>query len=211
MIHLLEYKRAIEENQHTYKPEKCSVFFSHKESWFELSNFALGYPISFKEIPHIFKTSEHLYQALKFSDYPSLQLEICKAATPKDAKVIANRNQHNAHKLWWLYKIRAMEWVITQKHLCNFEKFSVVLLSTGDKPIVEKSNKDDFWGAKPQPDGTLKGANVLGGILEIQRHKVRNCPLQNASVFKALTTFVSALNHFSLFDRPIYELNASGV
>ena len=52
----------------------------------------------------------------------------------------------------------------------NWDTFGALLKSTDDKPIVEESKKDDFWGAYPRESGILVGGNVLGRLLmELQR------------------------------------------
>jgi len=46
-------------------------------------------------------------------------------------------------------------------------------LDTGDRPIVEESRRDDFWGAKPVDECTLVGMNVLGRLLMELREAVK--------------------------------------
>ena len=48
-----------------------------------------------------------------------------------------------------------------------------LLESTGDRPIVEESRRDDFWGAKPTGDHLLVGMNILGRLLMELRDKAR--------------------------------------
>jgi type I restriction enzyme S subunit len=65
-----------------------------------------------------------------------------------------------------------MRWVLRLKLSMHWTQFSELLLSTGDKPIVEDSRKDDFWGAVPVDNTTLVGMNVLGRLLMELREEV---------------------------------------
>jgi len=60
-------------------------------------------------------------------------------------------------------RICSMLWVLELK-LSNYREFKKALLATGDKPIVEVSRKDDFWGCIPDGD-YLTGKNILGQLL----------------------------------------------
>ena len=59
------------------------------------------------------------------------------------------------------------------KKLFFRNSFSSLLFSTGDKPIVEESRKDNFWGAKIDDDKTLIGVNALGRLLMELRAELR--------------------------------------
>ena len=58
----------------------------------------------------------------------------------------------------------------------NWDGFSKLLLDTGDRPIVEHSRTDDFWGARPVDNRTLVGMNVLGRLLMELRAFVKTEP-----------------------------------
>jgi hypothetical protein len=60
-----------------------------------------------------------------------------------------------------------MRWCLKVKLAQNFFEFGKLLESTFDKPIVEDSSKDDFWGAiiDKQDENILKGTNALGRLL----------------------------------------------
>jgi type I restriction enzyme S subunit len=66
-----------------------------------------------------------------------------------------------------------MRWCLRVKLAQNWAKFSELLLATGDRPIVEESRKDHFWGAKPADAQTLIGINVLGRLLMELREEVK--------------------------------------
>lgn len=63
-----------------------------------------------------------------------------------------------------------MRWVLRQK--LQHPPFQRVLLETGDRPIVELSYKDQFWGAKPEGH-LLVGVNALGRLLMELRQEIR--------------------------------------
>ena len=74
---------------------------------------------------------------------------------------------------WDDVRVKVMKWCLRVKLIYNWHKFSELLLSTGDRPIVEDSRKDSYWGATPQDDDTLNGQNVLGRLLMDLRKKLR--------------------------------------
>lgn len=60
-------------------------------------------------------------------------------------------------------RIHAVLWTLKFKLCCN-GTFKEALLAIGDKPIVEVSKKDDFWGCNPDGDN-FTGKNILGQLL----------------------------------------------
>jgi type I restriction enzyme S subunit len=74
---------------------------------------------------------------------------------------------------WNVVRVNIMRWCLRVKLAQNWEKFSALLLGTGDLPIVEKKvRRTDFWGAKQTEDGTLVGRNVLGRLLMELRQEI---------------------------------------
>lgn len=63
-----------------------------------------------------------------------------------------------------------MLWTLELKLCCN-GIFKDALLATGNKPIVEASRKDDFWGCIPD-GGLLTGKNILGQLLSDLRSRI---------------------------------------
>ena len=74
-----------------YKYQKSEVvsFLKTSEPFGGLSNMAGGYLITLYGVR--FRTSEHLYQALKFPDHPEIQLEIAGKPSPIAAKMVARK------------------------------------------------------------------------------------------------------------------------
>jgi hypothetical protein len=79
-----------------------------------------------------------------------------------------------------------MRWCLQVKLIQNWDKFSKLLLETGDLPIVEDSRKDDFWGAKPVNEEILTGANVLGRLLMQVREQIKSGELTSETVVQPL-------------------------
>lgn len=78
--------------------------------------------------------------------------------------------------------MHVMRWCLRVKLAQHWDEFSNVLLETGDRPIVEQSRVDSFWGAKPLADETLVGCNVLGRLLMELREAIKKAPEQLKSV-----------------------------
>lgn len=162
-----------------YNKSEVKYFFSKEEQGdlFLLSNMA--------QLPLVWKgrkvsSSETLYQAAKYSGDT-----ICLPASAKEGtnpyvreRILCAKNamgskmtQKCAVKAglvrpdWPEVMIDAMRWVLELKLQQHSETFGRVLKSTGTKPIVEKSRKDQFWGAREMEDGTLIGENHLGILL----------------------------------------------
>ena len=68
-----------------------------------------------------------------------------------------------------------MRWCLRVKLAQNYAEFGRLLLATRDRPIVEQSRKDDYWGAKLADESgeTLVGQNVLGRLLMELREKLK--------------------------------------
>jgi NADAR domain len=91
-----------------------------------------------------------------------------------------------------------MRWCLRIKLAQNWTRFGNVLEKTGQKPIVEESTKDSFWGAKPSGDGILLGMNVLGRLLIELREQYRDVESGRAESLKFPT-----ISHFLLLGEPL--------
>lgn len=153
-----------------YDPAKCAVFCKVKEQHGGCSNMAGGFPLKVHGVDIRF--SESLYQALRYPKNPEVQQAIIAEKSPMSAKMKAKSYLHLTRPDWDDVRVHIMWWCVRLKLAQNWESFSKVLLDTGAVPIVEKSHKDTFWGAKLQADGTLVGENTLGRILGLVREEV---------------------------------------
>jgi len=156
----------------TYSRAESVVFLKTDEPFGGLSNMAGGYPIRVNGIRIL--TSEALYQACRFPHLPDVQRMIISENSPMTAKMRSKPYRKDSRRDWDHVRVRIMRWCLRMKLANNWSAFSELLLRTGDRPIVEESRKDDFWGAKAVGDGsTLVGMNVLGRLLMELREQVK--------------------------------------
>lgn len=195
---LKEYKMKRKVGIRTYTRDESIVFHKTKESFGALSNMSAGFPITING--RCIPTSEALYQACRFPSNPSLQDLIISQTSPMTAKMRSKPYRHETRPDWLMVRVRIMRWCLQAKLLQNYSTFSQVLLDTGEKPIVEYSSKDNFWGAIPQTDSTLTGANVLGRLLMDLRLQLK----QNLFSIDCLTP--PDVEDFLLFNIPIHEI-----
>ena len=140
------------------------IFHKTKEEWGELSNMCAGFPIVING--NTWLTSEALYQALRFPEHPEIQELIREQKSPMAAKMKSKPNRASSSRNDWdLVRIDIMNWCLRAKLVANFESFGEILRKTGKLDIVERSTKDQFWGARETYEGVLQGRNVLGRLL----------------------------------------------
>lgn len=143
-------------------------FCKTKDAYGSLSNMAPGFPVIAGG--YRFPSSEHLYQACRFPDWPRVQRLIRESPNAYQAKIVARKYVKRTQPKWESKRVGYMRWVIRLK-LLNNPSFGETLMSIS-KDIVELSFKDLFWGAQPS-DGGLRGGNVLGRLLMELREEIR--------------------------------------
>lgn len=137
-----------------------------------LGNMA-PYPV--KYMGKRWRTTEALFQGMRFDGYPEIQEQIREQKSPMAAKMIAKKHKHllendpaedlERMKLCLLLKI--------EQHSDLRRK----LLATKDAMIIEDCTKrprgsGKFWGAVKKEDGTWEGDNVLGKLwMEIREEE----------------------------------------
>ncbi len=147
----------------TYAAEESVSFRSTKAKFGGLSNMAGGYPLRVNGI--LVPSAEALYQACRFPHRPDIQRLILRQTSPMTAKMVSKPYRGDTRLDWDHIRVRVMRWVLRVKLAMHWQDFGRLLQETGDRPIVEDSRRDDFWGALRQEDGTLVGMNVLGRLL----------------------------------------------
>lgn len=145
-----------------YQRDDVIAFRKTGEEFGGLSNMAPGYPITL--LGQRIRTAEALYQACRFPHLPHIQRMILAETSPMTAKMRSKPYREDSRSDWDAVRVPIMKWCLRVKLANNWLSFSTLLLRTGDRPIVEDSRKDDFWGAKPDAD-KLEGRNVLGRLL----------------------------------------------
>lgn len=184
-----------------YDRETSVVFLKTKERFGGLSNMAAGFPLRVNGV-HI-KTSEALYQACRFPHMPEVQQLIIGENSPMTAKMRSKPYRRVSRDDWDFVRVKIMRWCLRVKLAQNWREFGRLLLATGDRPIVEQSRKDDYWGAKVVDDGTLVGMNVLGRLLMELREQLKGDEAENLQLIEPL-----AISEFLLFGRPIEAIYA---
>lgn len=152
--------------------QKLAIFKKTHEQWGEYSNMASGFPIVVNNT--IIRSSEALYQALKFTAHPDVQKKIISEKSPMTAKMVAKPYKSLIRSDFESKKIIFMKWCVRAKLLNNYDKFSEILLASENRIIVEESRRDNFWGAKRLDNNKLIGINVLGRILIELREELKN-------------------------------------
>ncbi len=104
-------------------------------------------------------TTEHYYQAQKFSD-PLIKEKIRMASTPKEASTIGRDRSLPIRSDWDEIRQEIMHKAVLAKFKTNKDILKK-LLDTGNEEIVECTTKEWYWGCGP--DGT--GQNNYGKIL----------------------------------------------
>tara|TARA_R110002020_G_scaffold475301_1_gene709505 strand:- start:306 stop:908 length:603 start_codon:yes stop_codon:yes gene_type:complete len=150
-------------SERIYQPSEVAAFSSTKGEFGGLSNMAPGFAIRVNDV--IIPTAEALYQACRYPLFPEIQKEIIEQHSPMTAKMISRKYLAKTRQDWESIKYDVMYWVLQVKLSQNYEKFSKVLIDTGNRPLVEVSKKDKDWAAMRVQDKTLRGKNALGRLL----------------------------------------------
>ena len=132
---------------------------------------AAGFPFEVNGVR--IPSSEALYQACRFPHMPEVQRLIISQRSPMTAKMRSKPHRKNSRSDWNQVRVPVMRWCLRVKLAQNWQKFAELLLTTEERPIVEESGKNDFWGAKPLENGTLVGRNVLGRLLMELREELK--------------------------------------
>lgn len=190
------------ERLRTYLRAECVVVHKTKEDWGGLSNMAGGYSVTINGVRIL--TSEALYQACRFPHLPNVQRAIIEQISPMTAKMKSKPHREHSRPDWDEVRFKIMRWCLRVKLAQNHAEFGRLLLATRDRPIVEQSKKDDYWGAKLSADGTeLVGENVLGRLLMgLRKQLVEDTP------DNILTVEPLPIPDFKLFGEPIDTVTA---
>ncbi|MEI7685089.1 MAG: NADAR family protein [Planctomycetota bacterium] len=136
---------------------ECLVVFKVKDELGGLSNMSNEFPLRVAGLR--IGSSEALYQACR-------QREILDAPHAMQAKMKAKKEgrRQQSRPDWESIQLDVMRWVLRIK-LVQHRRFRGLLRWSGDRPIVERSRRDRFWGAVLEEDDVLRGQNWLGRLL----------------------------------------------
>lgn len=127
------------------------------DSWYVFDNFA-PFQVEWRGV--LYPTSEHAYQAAHFIEAnPEIAEQIRLCRSPREASDLANKNSKYDDPEWSNKKLSYMEEIVRAK-LSQHAYIQQILISSGDKYIVEMNDNDKFWGWGK--DHT--GKNELGKI-----------------------------------------------
>lgn len=140
-----------------------------------LGNMA-PYPIEYEN--KVYRTTEALFQSLRFNGFPEIQEEIREQKSPMTAKMVAKKYKHELvnYELCGEQDIENMKKCVRLK-LEQHPKLKNELLETQNIPIIEDctarpQGSGIIWGAALQ-NGKWIGQNILGKIWEDQREELR--------------------------------------
>lgn len=150
-----------------YKEDQSISFFKTRERWGEFSNMHNDFPLTY--LGKVWQSSEALYQALRFPGRLDIQEEVRLVPNSMAAKRKAYEYISETRPDWQEVKVGLMEQVVRLKLEQHKATFRILFGQTFERPIVEKSFGDDFWGARPDGSGYLNGANKLGLIWMLLR------------------------------------------
>lgn len=146
----------------TYPADKCAAIRKVAEEWGIFSNFGRT-PMMIGGV--YFKTSEQLFQMMKFTDKEAV-LSVYLAGNPK----MTAKRWEKTHRRpdWGSMIVDAMKYCIMQKYLQS-EEFRDKLEASRGQFIVEDQTSftkknPDTWGVKLQ-DESFVGPNLLGRLL----------------------------------------------
>jgi len=116
------------------------------------------------------QTVEHYYQAQKFFQTVDAALMpiIQTATTPEKAASLGRDRTRKVRQDWEDVKCAIMREAVLTKFLTHPD-IQEILLSTGEKMLVENSPVDYYWGCGQNNTGQ----NHLGKILMSVRHEIR--------------------------------------
>lgn len=115
-------------------------------------------------------TVEHYYQAQKFVGTADAAVipEIHAALTPEQAAALGRDRTRQVRSDWEQVKTQVMREAVLKKFLTHLD-IQAILVSTGDRLIVENSPTDCYWGCGQDKTGQ----NHLGKILMSVRQEIR--------------------------------------
>lgn len=187
----------MQNNIKSFEIDKSISFLYTTEEFGGLSNLSKEYPIYLKKV--YINSSEALYQAMKYTDYPEIQKKIINSRTPKDSKIESQKYKELIREDWDSIRTDVMFWCLKIKLLNNWINFGKLLHKTKNYNIVEISYRDEFWGAIPK-EKIYYGYNMLGILLMKLREEYRSNKLEdyiveppNIKNFKLYDCFATTL------------------
>lgn len=158
------------------KPLHYIAFTRVRKPFGWLGNMA-AYPVYWDNKEY--KTTEALFQAMRFKDFPEIAEKIRLQLSPMSAKELAVANKplltESGYELLGSQDIENMKLCLSLKLQQHFQ-LSQMLIETHELMIIEDCSSRPhgtglFWGAMLQ-NGQWVGQNVLGKLWMEQRQKL---------------------------------------
>lgn len=138
---------------------KPILFYDKNEPYYEFTNFVEGFPISIDGFEY--PSSEHYYQAMKFTKRPKLMEMIRETERPAASRELAKKYQKLIDPdFFGQRQDRVMQKALLAKFTQHPELYTM-LIDTGDSELIEDSPYDAYWGIGKNRDGQ----NKLGKFL----------------------------------------------
>jgi ribA/ribD-fused uncharacterized protein len=134
------------------------VFYSKNPQYREFSNF---YPANITIDGKLYPSVEHYFQAAKFPDTPDYAETIRVAKTPAQAKRLGKTRTVPVKAEWNTVRDDVMAKALKEKFGPAHPNLMKKLLETGNRPLVDGSPMDSYWGI----GRNKKGKNRLGELL----------------------------------------------
>ncbi len=179
----------------TYNASKCIVLHKVKEPFGDLLNMSSAFPMIVNGIK--IRSSEALYQSLRFPFLPNVQKKIIDTASPLMAKRIISPLKGQSRIDFDELRIDFMRWCLRVKLACNYEGVGELLDASGNKILVEKSPSGTFWGCSSTGNKYV-GMNCLGELLMELRDEWRKKKREEMVVVEPLN-----VKDFLLLGSPI--------
>lgn len=189
---------------------KNLVFYSRFKDFYGLTNMASGFSLKINNID--FRTSEALYQAMKFPDMEDAQMDI-KEHRYAGKAIERSRYYESLSKMrtdWDEIKVDVMRWCLHVKLAQNWKKFGDLLLRTGELTLIEGSPDDRFWGATKvdKKKKTREGVNMLGRLLMELREEIREEVKKDSPRNSLLSVNPPSITNFRLNGKLITTIDA---
>jgi ribA/ribD-fused uncharacterized protein len=175
-----------------------------------LGNMA-PYPVIYNSVTY--KTTEALFQALRFENHPQVQKEIIAQTSPMSAKMVAKKYKHlleeEGYELLGEKDVANMRLCVNLK-LEQHPDLAQQLIDTGSALIIEDCTSRPqgsgiFWGAAKTANGWT-GKNILGEIFMDKRQELQNNNTLSAeNKAPTYTFFFQATSPFSQWHPAIFE------
>jgi N-glycosidase YbiA len=149
---------VVKEGVHTAASSTPVKFYDSGKPFYEFTNFYEP-PGGIVIEGLTWRTTEAFFQARKFPNSP-LYRAIHQLRTPREAFQLAQDNRQSVRADWQKVSVDVMFEAV----FCKFSQhphLKKLLLSTGNRELIEHTKNDSFWG--DGGDGT--GQNQLGKVL----------------------------------------------